>query len=135
MPEPPVTQPPAVAGITLHILRADGQPFAPGGQHAGAIMRICPVVSCPDQGSGPGVVFPLADENGDVVVPALDPDAQYSFMPMAQNVPDWNCPDYTDLGPPLINYWFGPLREPFKYDVIGTPADLDNTTFYIAECE
>ena len=123
-------------GITLHVLRADNhQPFAPGGNNSGALVRICPAVGCIEQGPGANVIFPQADANGDVGVPALNPDTEYSFQAMAVNVPGWSCPDYTDLqANPPINYWFGPLREPFKYDVIGTPADLDNTTFYIADC-
>ncbi len=125
--------------FTLHLLRADNhQPFPAGGETGGklggALARICPVASCPDQGSGPTVVFPLADANGDVVVRGLDPAVEYDFLPMVINMPGWSCPDYTDPNTG-DNYLVPPAPvTPTAHDVTGTPTALDNTTFFIDDC-
>jgi len=126
--------------MKLHILRADNHlPFPPGGSSggklAGAVVRICPVASCPAQGSGPTVVFPLADANGDVFVRNLDPAAEYDYLPMVINMPGWSCPDYTDPSTG-DNYWFppAPAATPTAHDVTGTLSALDNTTFFIDDC-
>jgi hypothetical protein len=139
---PPTTAPTTQAAacvqpcLTLHILRADNhQPFPPGGSNSGALVRICPVVSCPDQGSGPGVLFPPADANGDVVVRDLDPALEYDILPMVVNMPGWSCPDYSDPNTG-DNYWFPPAPPvtPTAHDVTGTPSALDDTTYFIDDC-
>ena len=136
-PTTPTTQAAACVSpcITLHILRADNhEPFPPSTTNSGALVRICPVATCPDQGNGPGVVFPRANASGDVHVQGLDPSVEYDFNAMMVNMPGWACPGYTDPSTG-DKYWFppAPADAPTRPDVTGTPPALDGTTFYISD--
>jgi hypothetical protein len=110
----------------LHILHAETkQPFALGpGVWVG--VRACPVVGCIDGGPGSNVAYGVADANGDVAVPNLDPGVEYEFLAMARNI-DGCSPGYVD---PVNGdqYWFATGGA-----VTGTPGELEGTTFSISD--
>jgi hypothetical protein len=106
----------------LHILNAaTNQPFALG--HT--VVRVCPVVGCVADGPGANVVYAVADANGDVSAPNLDPAIEYEFLAMATDIEGWNCPGYTDPNSG-VSYWFAPT-------VTGTPLAIEGTTFSISD--
>lgn len=123
---PATTTPSGAGALHARILNArTSEPFAPWANDAGPLLRACPKVGCVE---GSNDKYAGADAKGDVVMPDLDPNVEYSFTAMAIDID--GCPPFYENPSNPRNaghkYWFAP-------EVFGRANDVEGTTFEVVD--
>ena len=122
----PATTTPPASGMHVRILNArTHEPFAPWANDTGPLLRACPRVGCVE---GSNDKYAGADAKGDVVMPDLDPNIEYSFTAMAIDID--GCPPFYENPSNPRNaghkYWFAP-------EVFGRQSEVEGTTFEVVD--
>ena len=111
---------------------------SPVGNNAGALVSDLPggVLPCQSRAfPAPFVIFPLADANGDVAVPALDADTEYSFQPILSTCPV-GLARTTQIfrRTRQINYWFDRSGSHSNTTLTARPPTWTTPASYIGDC-